>query len=440
MPPTPPPKSTPTDRAVNPALHSALVAGPAADRWKNVRADFPILHQDVHGKPLVYLDNAATAHKPRAVIDALVRFYERDNSNVHRGLHALSMRATDAYEGARARVARFINAADPSEIIFTRGTTESVNLVARSVAATLRPGDVILCTEMEHHSNLVPWQQAARASGATLEFVPVLGTDAEGGLDLAALDALLTPHVKVFAFTHISNTLGCINPVAELCRRARAVGALSVIDAAQSIGHGPLDVRALGADYVAFSGHKMCGPTGIGVLYGRRALLDKLAPDETGGGMVVTVDYAGAKWKPAPERFEAGTPNVADAVALGAACDYLDALGRPEIARHDEALAALAYEKLSALPGIRLLGPRAGGARRGLVSFAFADVHAHDIVTFADEDGVALRGGHHCNQPLMRKLGLTSTTRASFYVYNTEQEIDVLVASLRRILKFFGSA
>jgi cysteine desulfurase/selenocysteine lyase len=407
--------------------------------WPNVRADFPVLHQQVHGKPLVYLDNAATAQKPRAVIDALVRYYERDNSNVHRGLHALSMRATDAYEGARARVARFVNAADPAEVIFTRGTTESVNIVARSLAASLQPGDEILCTEMEHHSNLVPWQQAARASGATLRFVPVLGADAEGGLDLAALDTLLTPKVKVFAFTHISNTLGCINPVTEFCRRARAVGALSVIDAAQSIGHGPFDVRALGADYVAFSGHKMCGPTGIGVLYGRRALLDTLSPDETGGGMVVTVDYAGAKWKPAPERFEAGTPNVADAIALGAACDYLDGLDRAAIARHDEALAALAYEKLSALPGIRLIGPRRGGARSGLVSFAFADVHAHDVVTFADEDGIALRGGHHCNQPLMRKLGLTSTTRASFYVYNTEEEIDALVASLRRILKFFGA-
>ncbi len=431
---------------MNPALHASIAAGaaaaadPRAARWRNVRADFPILHQQVHGKPLVYLDNAATAQKPRAVIDALVRYYERDNSNVHRGLHALSMRATDAYEGARARVAQFINAADPAEIIFTRGTTESVNIVARSVAAGLKPGDVILCTEMEHHSNLVPWQQAARASGATLRYVPVLGADAEGGLDLAALDTLLTPQVKVFAFTHISNTLGVINPVAELCRRARAVGALSVIDAAQSIGHGPFDVRAIGADYVAFSGHKMCGPTGIGVHYGRRELLDTLAPDETGGGMVVTVDYAGAKWKPAPERFEAGTPNVADAIALGAACDYLYALGRAEIAAHDEAMAALAYEKLSALPGIRLIGPRRGGARSGLVSFAFADVHAHDVVTFADEDGIALRGGHHCNQPLMRKLGLTSTTRASFYLYNTEQEIDALVASLRRILKFFGTS
>jgi len=406
--------------------------------WKNVRDDFPILHQQVNGKPLVYLDNAATAQKPRAVIDALVRYYERDNSNVHRGLHALSMRATDAYEGARTRVAKFINAADPAEIIFTRGTTESINIVARSFGARLKPGDVILATEMEHHSNLVPWQQAARASGATLRYVPVVGANAEGGLDYAALDTLLTPEVKVFAFTHISNTLGGINPVEELCRRARAVGAVSVIDAAQSIGHGPFDVRAIGADFVAFSGHKMCGPTGIGVLYGRRAVLDTLPPDETGGGMVTSVDYEGARWKPAPERFEAGTPHIAGAIGLAAACDYLDGLGRAEIARHDNALAALAYDKLSTLPGIRLLGPK--GTRSGLVSFAFAEVHAHDIVTFADEDGLALRGGHHCNQPLMRKLGLTGTTRASFYVYNTAEEIDVLVASLRRILKFFGSS
>ena len=405
---------------------------------RDPRSDFPILHQMVHGKPLVYLDNAATAQKPRSVIDALVRFYERDNSNVHRGLHTLSMRATDAYEGARTRVAKFINAADPAEVIFTRGTTESINVIARGLGAKLKAGDVILSTEMEHHSNLVPWQQLAKATGATLRYVPVLGANAEGGLDLAALDTLLTPQVKVFAFTHISNTLGCINPVALLCARAKAVGALSVIDAAQSIGHGPFDVRTIGADFVAFSGHKMCGPTGIGVLYGRRALLDHLAPDETGGGMVSHVDYDGARWKPAPERFEAGTPNVADAIALGTACDYLDGLGREAIAQHDKHLAQLAYQKLSVLPGIRLLGPT--GERSGLVSFAFAEVHAHDVVTFADEDGIALRGGHHCNQPLMRKLGLTGTNRASFYVYNREEEIDALVVSMRRILKFFGAS
>jgi cysteine desulfurase/selenocysteine lyase len=404
---------------------------------RDIRSDFPVLHQQVHGKPLVYLDNAATSQKPRSVIDSLVGYYQGYNSNVHRGLHALSMRATDAYEGARDRVATFINAADPAEIIFTRGTTESINIVARTFGSRLRPGDVILSTEMEHHSNLVPWQQIAKATGATLRYVPILGVNAEGGLDLSSLDSLLTPDVKVFAFTHVSNTLGGINPVEELCRRARAVGAVTVIDAAQSIGHGPFDVRAIGADFVAFSGHKMCGPTGIGVLYGRRALLETLGPDETGGGMVVSVDFEGAKWKPTPERFEAGTPNIADAIALAKACDYLDTLGRVQIAEHDNHLARLAYDKLSELPGIRLLGPT--GARSGLVSFAFSDVHAHDVVTFADEDGIALRGGHHCNQPLMRKLGLTGTTRASFYVYNNEQEIDVLVASLRRILKFFGA-
>ena len=406
---------------------------------QKLRADFPILHQQVNGHPLVYLDNGATSQKPRAVIDALVHYYERDNSNVHRGLHALSMRATDGYEGARARVAKFINAADPAEIIFTRGTTESINVVARSWAhAHLKAGDVVLTTEFEHHSNLVPWQQAAKAAGATLKYVPLLGADGEGGLDLAALDTLLTPQVKLFAFTHISNTLGTINPAAELCRRARAVGAVTVIDAAQSIGHVPLDVRALGCDFLAFSGHKMCGPTGIGVLYGRRALLDKLAPDETGGGMVVSVNYEGATWKPAPERFEAGTPNVAGAIGLGAACDYLDAIGRDAIAAHDDELVRYGMEQLSALPGIRIIGPRLGAPRSGLISFAFEGVHAHDVVTFANEDGIALRGGHHCNQPLMRKLGLASTTRASFYLYNTREEVDRLAASLRKILKFFA--
>jgi cysteine desulfurase/selenocysteine lyase len=402
--------------------------------WSNVRADFPALNQNVGGKPLVYLDNAATTQRPQAVIDALDRFYRHDNANVHRGLHALSMRATDAYEGARARVAKFLNAAAPEEIVFTRGTTESINLVAGSWAtANLRPGDAILLTEAEHHSNLVPWQLAAKRTGASLRFVPVLGD--EGRLDLAALDRLLTKEVKLFAFTHVSNTLGTINPAAELCAKARKVGAISVVDAAQSVGHLPLDVRALGCDFLAFSGHKMGGPTGIGGLYGRRELLDAMPPWQGGGGMINHVDWQESRWKPSPERHEAGTPNIADAIALGAACDYLDALGRDKIAAHDRELAELAYERLSRLPGIRLLGPARG--RSSLVSFAFSDIHAHDIVTFADEDGVALRGGHHCNQPLMRKLGLTGTTRASFYVYNTAQEIEVLAASLERILRFF---
>jgi cysteine desulfurase/selenocysteine lyase len=404
--------------------------------WNNVRADFPALHQLVNGKPLIYLDNAATTQKPQVVIDTLARFYECDNANVHRGLHALSMRATDAYEGARARVARFVGAAAPEEVIFTRGTTESLNLVAASWGgANLRAGDVILLTEMEHHSNLVPWQLLAARTGAKLRYLPVTGDD--GRLDLDQLDRLLTPEVKVFAFTHISNTLGTINPVAELCARARRAGVVTVVDAAQSVGHQPVDVQALGCDFLAFSGHKMAGVTGIGVLYGRRALLDAMPPWQGGGGMIAHVDFFESRWKPSPERFEAGTPNFADAVALGAACDYLDDLGRDEIRRHDGRLAELAYRQLGTLPGIRLLGPPAG-ERGGLVSFALADVHAHDVVTFADRDGIALRGGHHCNQPLMKKLGLTGTARASFYAYNTEQEVELLVGSLRGILKFFG--
>jgi cysteine desulfurase/selenocysteine lyase len=402
--------------------------------WDTVRDDFPALHQQVNGHPLVYLDNGATTQRPQVVIDAVSRFYARDNANVHRGLHALSMRATDDYEGARARVARFVNAAAPEEIIFTRGTTESLNLVAASWGSRLKPGDVILLTEMEHHSNLVPWQLVAARTGATLRYVPVNGD--EGQLDLSTLDQLLTPEVKVFAFTHISNTLGTINPVAELCARARKVGAISVIDAAQSIGHMPVDVRAIGCDFLAFSGHKMAAGTGIGALYGRRELLDAMPPWQGGGGMIAHVGFFASRWKPSPERFEAGTPNFGDAVGLAAACDYLDALGRDQLRRHDGELARLAYRKLGALPGIRLLGP-AQEERGGLVSFALADVHAHDVVTFADEDGIALRGGHHCNQPLMHKLGLTGTVRASFYLYNTAEEIDVLIASLQRIQQFF---
>jgi cysteine desulfurase/selenocysteine lyase len=403
--------------------------------WDRIREEFPILDQQVNGHPLVYLDNAATTQKPRRVTDTLDRFYARDNANVHRGLHALSMRSTDGYEGARARIARFVNARAPEEIIFTRGTTESINLVASSWgAANLSRGDVILLTEMEHHSNIVPWQLVARRTGATLRYVPVTGD--EGQLDLASLDRLLTPEVRVFAFTHVSNTLGTVNPVRELCRRARAAGAVTVIDAAQSIGHMPLDVQEIGCDFLAFSGHKMASVTGIGGLYGRLELLNAMEPYQGGGGMISRVDFHESLWKPSPERFEAGTPNFADAVALGASCDFLDGLGRGEIERHDRELSRIAYERLSELPGIRIIGP--AGARGGLVSFSFRDVHAHDVVTFADEDGIALRGGHHCNQPLMKRLGLTSTVRASFYVYNEEREIDLLVASMRRTLRFFG--
>ena len=405
--------------------------------WQNIRADFPILDQQVNGRPLVYLDNAATSQKPQCVIDALAHFYERDNANVHRGIHTLSMRATTAYEAARERAAKFLNAAEPGEIVFTAGTTDSINLVANAWGdENLKAGDVILLTEMEHHSNLVPWQLLARRTGATLRYLPVVAGDT-GLLDLAQLDKVLTPEVKIFAFTHVSNTLGVINPAAGLCARARAVGALTVVDAAQSAGHLPLDVRAMGCDFLAVSGHKMCGPTGIGLLYGRKTLLDAMPPYRGGGSMISNVEYFESKWAPAPQKFEAGTPNIADAIALARAMDYLDDLGREAIAQHDEALAALAYSRLSAeIPGIRLLGP--AHHRSGVVSFDLKGVHAHDVVTMADQEGVALRGGHHCNQPLMRKLGLTSTSRASFYLYNTGDEIERLVVTLKKIQKFFA--
>ncbi|HET7537182.1 MAG TPA: cysteine desulfurase [Candidatus Didemnitutus sp.] len=406
--------------------------------WKNIRADFPILDQLVSGKPLVYLDNAATSHKPRAVIDALSHYYERDNANVHRGIHALSMRATDAYEAARVRAIKFLNATGPAEIVFTAGTTDSINLVANAWGdENLKAGDVILLTEMEHHSNLVPWQLLARRTGAKLRYLPIVPGDT-GLLDLAKLNQVLTPEVKIFAFTHVSNTLGVINPVAELCAAAEKVGAISVVDAAQSAGHMPLDVQAIGCDFLALSGHKMCGPTGIGILYGRAPLLDNMPPYRGGGSMISSVTYEESKWAPSPAKFEAGTPNIADAIGLGVAMDYLDGLGREAIAQHDEKLAALAYARIKAeVPGIRILGP--AHHRSGVVSFAIPGAHAHDVVTLADQDGIALRGGHHCNQPLMKKLGLNSTSRASFYFYNTEEEIERLVKSLQRIQKFFAA-
>ncbi|HUJ43631.1 MAG TPA: cysteine desulfurase [Opitutaceae bacterium] len=406
-----------------------------APDWAALRADFPILDQTVHGRPLVYLDNGATTQKPRAVIAALARFYERDNANVHRAIHELSFRATTAYEDARARAARFINAASPEEIVFTRGTTESINLVAYVFTPRLQPGDTILLTEMEHHSNLVPWQLLAQRTGAHLRFVPVTGD--EGLLDLRRLDDLLSGKVKLFAFTHVSNTLGTINPVAELCARARAHGVISLVDAAQSAGHLPLDVQLLGCDFLAFSGHKMAGPTGIGVLFGRRALLDSLEPFQGGGEMIASVQFEESTWNKVPHKFEAGTPDIAGAVGLHAAMDYLEGVGRAAIGRHDEELARAACDRLRGIPGLRLLGPT--GARGAVVSFALAGIHAHDVVTFADQEGVALRGGHHCTQPLLRKLGVPATTRASFYLYNTPAEVDRLAEVISQAAKFFGA-
>jgi cysteine desulfurase/selenocysteine lyase len=406
---------------------------PATPDWETIRGDFPILDQQVHGRPLVYFDSAASSQKPRQVIDALRHYYEHDHANVHRGLHALSTRATEAYEGARMKIARYLGAASEEEIIFTRGTTEGINLVAQSWGGkNVRSGDVILLTEMEHHSNLVPWQLLAERTGAHLRFVPV-GED--GTLRMEELPNLLTPEVKIFAFTHISNSLGTINPVAELCRAARAAGVVTLVDAAQSAGHVPIDVQALGCDFLAFSGHKMCAPTGIGALYGRAELLNAMPPWHGGGEMILSVTYEKSTYKQSPHRFEAGTPNIADAVGLGAAVDYLESIGRAAILEHDAALAAYAQEGLATLPGVRVHGPL---RRAGLVGFTMDAAHPHDLTTYADQHGLALRGGHHCNQPLMRKMGLPGTTRASFYFYNTKAEIDRMIEILEAAVRFFA--
>jgi len=403
--------------------------------WPALRNDFPILHQTVNGHPLIYFDNAASTQKPRSVIQVFCSYYERDNANVHRGVHELSNRASAAYEAARVRAAQFVHARSADEIIFTRGTTEGINLVAQSWGRkNLKTGDRIVLTQMEHHSNVVPWQLLAEQVGAQLIYLPI--TDDRGILDLNRLDEWLMPEVKLLAVSHISNSLGTVNPVAELCRRARRLGAVTLVDAAQSAGHCPLDVQEIGCDFLAFSGHKMCGPTGIGVLYGRHELLEAMPPYQGGGDMISSVDFHRSTWNRVPHKFEAGTPHISGAIGLRAAMDYLDKIGRKNIARRDHELAAYAYEKLSRLSGLRLFGPHVG--RAGLVSFLVADVHAHDLVTVADQRGIALRGGHHCNQPLMRKLGVEATARASFYFYNTEEEIDRFVEVLREIQKFFS--
>ena len=409
------------------------VASPNVD-WKVIREDFPILREQAHGHPLIYFDNAATSQKPRAVLDALRNYYEHKNANVHRGLHELSSRATEAYEKSRERVASYLGAASADGIVFTRGTTESINLVAQAWGGKfLRAGDVILLTEMEHHSNLVPWQLLAERIGARLRFVPVRD---DGTLALDQLPSLLTREVKLFAFTHVSNSLGTINPVAELCEKARAVGALSLVDAAQSAGHMPINVQELGCDFLAFSGHKMCGPTGIGALYGRAEILDSIPPWHGGGEMIVSVTLEKSTFKKAPHRFEAGTPNIAGAIGLAAAIDYIERIGRAAIFEHDVDLAGYAMERLAELPGMRVLGPCA--PRGALVGFVMEAAHPHDLTTFADQYGLALRGGHHCNQPLMRRFGLPGTTRASFHFYNTRAEIDRMIEILRDAVRFFS--
>ena len=401
----------------------------------HLRADFPILHQRVNGQPLVYFDNAASSQKPRAVIDSLVHYYEHDNANVHRGLHALSNRATDAFESAREKLARFIGAATPEEVIFTRGTTESINLVANIWAGEfLKPGDIILYTGMEHHSNLVPWQLAAKRSGASVQHIPVLE---DGTLDLENINALLTEQVKLFTCVHVSNSLGTINPVKELCAKARTLGITTLIDGAQAVGHMPVNVQDIGCDFYVFSGHKMCAPTGIGGLYGRAEVLAKMPPWHGGGEMIDLVTLETSTYKAAPARFEAGTPDIAGVIGLGAAIDYLETIGIDRIHEHGAALTSYAMQRLTELPGIRILGP-ATGDRGSLTAFHLASAHPHDLVEFANTHGLALRGGHHCTQPLMKRFQIPGSSRASFYFYNTTAEIDRMMEILHRAVTFFS--
>jgi cysteine desulfurase / selenocysteine lyase len=398
-----------------------------------VRRDFPALDQSVHGRPLVYLDNASTTLKPRAVIDAVRRAFERECANVHRGSHALSAAATELYEAARAKARGFVGAASAGEIVFVRGTTEAINLVAQSYGrANVGPGDEVLVTELEHHSNFVPWKMLCDDRGAVLRVLPA----GEGGeLRLDLLPGLLGPKTRVVAVSHVSNALGTVNPVAAIARLAHEAGAVVVVDGAQAVAHGPVDVGALGCDFYAFSGHKAFGPTGIGVLYGREALLEAMPPWQGGGDMVLSVSEARVRYRELPYKFEAGTPNVAGVFGLGAALEYLAALGPERVIAHEAALLDRALSALSALPGVR---PFAAPARRApVVSFAIEGVHPHDVATVLDREGVALRGGHHCAQPLLRRIGVAGTCRASFALYNTPAEVDALAAALGVVIEAF---
>ncbi|TCK64269.1 cysteine desulfurase [Curtobacterium sp. PhB136] len=419
------------------------------DQVERIKADFPILQQQVNGEPLAYLDSGATAERPRQVLDAERRFLEHDNAAVHRGAHTLAALATDAYEDARATVAGFIGAANPSEVVWTSNATDALNLVAYGIANASRgrggadaerfrigPGDEVLVTEAEHHANLVPWQELAIATGATLRWVPV---DDDGCWSAADAIALITDRTKVVAFAHVSNVTGMIAPVAEIVAAAHAHGALVVLDACQSAPHRPLDVQALGVDFAAFSGHKMLGPNGIGVLWGHSALLNALPPFRTGGSMITTVTMEHTDFMPAPERFEAGTQPVSQAVALAEAVRYLQAIGMERVRMHEEHLAQRMLDGLAAVPGIAVVGPAAGIPRSGLVSFDVDGVHAHDVAQYLDAQGIAVRSGHHCAQPLHRRLGLTATSRASTYVYTTESDVDRFVQAVSEIRGYFGA-
>lgn len=399
--------------------------------------DFPILAKlTSRGKRLVYLDSAATSQKPQVVVDALTRYYENDNANIHRGVYELGERATAAYEGAREKVARFINAAEPAEIIFTRNATEAINLVARTWGATnLQPGDAIVLSRLEHHSNLVPWQLIAAQTGAQIRFVDI---DEHGMHRLVDLDTLLVG-AKIVALAHVSNTLGTIAPLEIIIPKAHAAGAVVLVDGAQSIPHRPIDVRALNCDFFCASGHKMCGPTGIGFLYGKRALLEGMPPFLSGGDMIKEVHYDRTTFNEIPWKFEAGTGNIADAVGLGVAVDYLESVGMDRVREHERELTAYAVERLRPLEskGLVIYGPQRIEDRSGVLSFNIADVHAHDVASILDTEGVCIRAGHHCTMPLMEKMGLAATARASFYLYNTENDVDALVNGLDKVARVF---
>ncbi|MFN0095383.1 MAG: cysteine desulfurase [Dehalococcoidia bacterium] len=403
---------------------------------QRIRADFPILSEVVNGKPLVYLDNAATTQKPRAVIDALVRYYETQNANIHRGIHTLAVRATDAYEAVRPKVARFLNATSPEEIIFTRNTSEAINLVARAWGdRNLRAGDEIVLTQMEHHSNIVPWQLLAARTGALLRYAEV--TDG-GYLDIVSLRSLIGPKTKVVSVVHMSNVLGVINPVADIAAMAHEHGAIMVVDGAQSAPHLPVDVQALGCDFFALSAHKMLGPTGVGVLWGKKPILEAMDPFLGGGDMISLVREEASTWADLPHKFEAGTPNIADVIAFGAALDYMAPIGMDAIRAHEVDLTGYAIDRLRSLPEISIHGPLDVAHRGGAVSFTVDGVHPHDVSTMLDAEGVAIRAGHHCAQLLMRRLGVPATNRASFALYNERSEVDILVDALRTTIRMFG--
>lgn len=400
---------------------------------QELQKQFPILNQQVNGHPLVYLDNAATSQKPEVVIETVDRYYREYNSNVHRGVHTLGTKATEAYEGAREKVRRFINARSTEEIVFTRGTTVSINTVAYSYGeANIGEGDEIVITPMEHHSNLIPWQQLAKRKGATLKYIPL---QADGTITLEDVEKNVTDKTKIVAIAQVSNVLGTINPVKEMAEIVHRHGAVIVVDGAQSAPHMKVDVRDLDCDFFAFSGHKMAGPTGIGVLYGKKALLEDMEPVEFGGEMIDFVELYDSTWKELPWKFEGGTPIIAGAIGLGAAIDFLTAIGMDEIEAHEHELAQYALERLSAVDGLDIYGPK---ERAGLVTFNMKGVHPHDVATVLDAEGIAVRAGHHCCQPLMKELEVSATARASFYLYNTKADIDSLVEGLKTTKEYFG--